>query len=613
MHWDPARARLDASSTPRGTGSAASAPRCGGLRTLALVGSHGPRMSGLVTFSVDLGEALSHEWPSLDHLVVAVSERTRRYPAAVRMALAPTDVSSYRRAADYLNDQDVDLVSVQHEPGLHGGAGGGHLLALLRELRMPVVTTLHALDGVPDRSHRAVIDEIVRRSERVVVTSARAARLVREVHRVVADKVDHIPGGADVPSPAVARAYGRCFERARAEHAQRRWQAADRPSLADRVIGVPPLELGHLARLTDGAGAAVSDPDLVDRAVDSVDDNARALALMALLEQLGAGDRWMVSVLASRYLAALADRFDAGCGRFRTLAGGQGPIAAEDSHARGLWALGAVVGRGRDRGRDQLAAGMFRAAAPAVLDFTEPTACAYALLGLAEYQRSFAADMVIKDLQRLLADRLKAAFTASRRPGWAWFEDRVGPDAARLPQALLVIGRRLGDDAAVAIGGEALAWLLDRSRGKDGGFVPGGGVDPLGRVAAQRPLEACAAVSACLAALRVTGEARWADDASRAFAWFLGANSARRSVYDPRTGGCHDGVYGDRIGARQGAEATLAFLLAATEVRSAAGAVADQARCDLGALAHDAPPGAERDRAAQPAVATAHTASAPAS
>ena len=74
-------------------------------------------------------------------------------------------------------------------------------------------------------------------------------------------------------------------------------------------------------------------------------------------------------------------------------------------------------------------------------------------------------------------------------------------------------------------------------------------------------------VSACLDAQRVTGDPAWVDPARRAFAWFLGQNQLQQSLYDPRTGGCRDGLHQDRLNENQGAESTLSFLLALLEMR----------------------------------------------
>jgi hypothetical protein len=70
-----------------------------------------------------------------------------RYPDVVHFEIEEQNLDSYRRAAHFLNCRGADIVSIQHEFGIFGGPGGSHLLALLRELKMPAVTTLHTFSS----------------------------------------------------------------------------------------------------------------------------------------------------------------------------------------------------------------------------------------------------------------------------------------------------------------------------------------------------------------------------------------------------------------------------------------------------------------------------------
>jgi len=67
----------------------------------------------------------------------------------------------------------------------------------------------------------------------------------------------------------------------------------------------------------------------------------------------------------------------------------------------------------------------------------------------------------------------------------------------------------------------------------------------------------------------MTGEERWYQEARRSFEWFLGRNDLGLPLYDPTTGGCRDGLHPDRVNRNQGAESTLAFLLARSEMQLA--------------------------------------------
>jgi hypothetical protein len=85
----------------------------------------------------------------------------------------------------------------------------------------------------------------------------------------------------------------------------------------------------------------------------------------------------------------------------------------------------------------------------------------------------------------------------------------------------------------------------------------------------QQPVEACATISACLEAYRLTREERWLEEARRVFSWFLGKNDLQVPLYDPVTGGCRDGLHPDRVNANQGAESTLSFLMALLDMQGA--------------------------------------------
>ena len=49
----------------------------------------------------------------------------------------------------------------------------------------------------------------------------------------------------------------------------------------------------------------------------------------------------------------------------------------------------------------------------------------------------------------------------------------------------------------------------------------------------------------------------------------VGENQLERPLYDPRTGGCRDGLHADRVNENQGAESSLCFLASLLEMRAA--------------------------------------------
>ena len=80
------------------------------------------------------------------------------------------------------------------------GPAGSHVLALLRELQMPIVTTLHTVLREPNAEQRRVMRDLIRHSTRLVVMSERSREFLRDVYQTPAAKIDFIPHGIpDMP------------------------------------------------------------------------------------------------------------------------------------------------------------------------------------------------------------------------------------------------------------------------------------------------------------------------------------------------------------------------------------------------------------------------------
>ena len=172
------------------------------IHKVAFLGDYLPRKCGIATFTTDLRCAVAKEFPALQCLVVPVNDTAEGYdyPAEVRFEIAEQDLPSYLRAADFLNITDVDVVCVEHEFGIFGGPAGSHVLALLRELNMPIVTTLHTVLREPSTEQRRVMRELIRRSTRLVVMSERGREFLRDVYQAPENKIDLIPHGIpDMP------------------------------------------------------------------------------------------------------------------------------------------------------------------------------------------------------------------------------------------------------------------------------------------------------------------------------------------------------------------------------------------------------------------------------
>jgi glycosyltransferase involved in cell wall biosynthesis len=377
-----------------------------------------------------------------------------------------------------------------------------------------------------------------------------------------------------------AQAYMASFQRARVERMLR-----PRPALQDLFTikatdRLPSLSTSHLSNMTDDTGilqhAIFSMPNCNEGY--TTDDNARALIVTSLLNSSPLSVGHLPTTLSHRYLAFLWFAFNNKTGRFRNFLSydrrWQEEVGSEDSHGRALWALGTVLGNSEDAGLRGAAGRLFETAASVTMTFTSPRAWAFSVLGMQAYLDWFPGDRIVQDSRNVLANRLLAAYENTHSEPWQWFEESLSYSNARLSQALLMAGWRSGNRRMIEAGCESLQWLVaEQHRGNDMVFVP---IGSMGFAVAggwkarfdQQPIEACATISACVLAHRITHEQHWLEEAWCAFRWFLGENDLQVPLYDTVTGGCKDGLHPDRVNENQGAESTLSFLMALLEMQN---------------------------------------------
>ena len=167
------------------------------LSRIALIGNSLPRRCGIATFTADLQRAIEASCAGVEASIVAMTDRGRiyEYPPAVHLQIDEGNISEYVRAAEVLNASGIDVVSLQHEFGIFGGDAGGHIVALLSRLTMPVVTTLHTVLAEPTPVQCSVMNRIIDTSAKIVVMAEKGRTLLQSVYRVPAEKIEVIPHG----------------------------------------------------------------------------------------------------------------------------------------------------------------------------------------------------------------------------------------------------------------------------------------------------------------------------------------------------------------------------------------------------------------------------------
>ncbi len=737
------------------------------IQRVAFIGNYLPRRCGIATFTHDLHRAVASERPEIETVVVAMTDPGSRYdyPPAVRFQVREEKISDYIKAAEFLNSSGVDIVSLQHEYGIFGGAAGGNVIELLLRLNMPVVTTLHSVLATPTPIQRDVMQRIIDISSKIVVMSEKGQRFLRSVHDVPIRKLDIIPHGIpDLPfrethdakaklgftgktviltfgllspnkgiesmldampevikccpnavyivlgatHPNLVRQQGEVYRDSLTARVQELGiqdhvvffnQFVDQATLLDfismcdvyvtpylneaqmtsgtlaysfglgkavvstpywhakellsegrgilvpfgnaKAIGteiadlltndirrnamrkrayatsrpmtwpetakryltafetahqfidseislsapiapegrgqdLPKIKIEHFLSLCDSTGilqhAVHSVPDRAHGYC--VDDNARALLLANSLAN--SGEVHLSDATTARFAAFIQHAWNPNTRRFRNFMSYDRQwletSGSEDSHGRTLWALGECARKDTEPTRARWAAALFKAALPAVEEFSSPRAWAFALLGLDAYCALGGGDIFAERARRQLADRLMFLFSKIETADWVWFEDLLAYDNARLSQALIQTGLATHTPSYVEAGLRSLRWLLSVQTTPAGHFRPVGTMS-FGRLREkpakfdQQPVEVLATISAALAAWRVDHGAEWLADAMRAFGWFHGENDLKTSLIDLDTGSCSDGLHPDRPNENKGAESVLSYLLGQVEIR----------------------------------------------
>jgi glycosyltransferase involved in cell wall biosynthesis len=737
--------------------------RANSVQTAAVVGSYFPRQCGIATFSKDLRDAVAAEIGQREASVVAIDDNAAgyAYPDEVRFQIPQHKQVEYVSAADLLNVNQIDCVLLQHEFGIYGGKDGSHVLEFARTLRMPIITTLHTVLLEPSPSQRAVLKEIARLSDRVVVMSHLAETMLHDVYAVPKEKIAYIPHGIpDVPfvdpvslkeqfgmegrrvlltfgllspgkgveiaikampkiveqNPDVmyiilgathphvlkndGNAYRTTLERlvdrlgldnhvvfhnrfvtleellgyigvadiyitaypnkqqitsgtlayavgagkvvvstpywhaeemladgrgrlfpfgdidalarnvnellgSETEHSAMRhrayrygrpmiWKEVARSYLAlaatavkersrrarpilearaeaTEVAAIPDVNLAHLRRLTDDTG-------ILQLAVYAMtnrhhgyctDDNCRALVCALMHYELTREDS--VLALADKYLSFTHHAFNPEQKRFRNFLSYDRrwleDVGSEDVHGRTVWALGSAVMLAPNDAILSLSIRMLHEAFERLDGFTSPRAWAFALVGLHAYLIRFSGDTTARRIRQTLAQRLMSQFTSNSSKDWPWCEDVLTYDNAKLPHALILTGKDVGDTAMLEQGLHSLQWLAELQILESGRVSLIGNRGWLARDGKrarfdQQPVEAMAMAEACAEAYRVTMDEAWFDRTRTFLDWLTGNNDTASSLYDYQTGGCRDGLHADGPNLNQGAESTLAWLIA---------------------------------------------------
>jgi glycosyltransferase involved in cell wall biosynthesis len=163
---------------------------------IAVIGNSAPRRCGIATFTNDLETALS-ELEAVRTTIIAMSDHggSYDYPKRVGFEIDDQNIDDYIKAAEFINNQGFDAVSLQHEFGIFGGENGCYILNLIERLKVPLTTTFHTILEAPTPAQCSLVHKILSASSHVVVMSQKGKSLLETLYFLSAHKIHVISHG----------------------------------------------------------------------------------------------------------------------------------------------------------------------------------------------------------------------------------------------------------------------------------------------------------------------------------------------------------------------------------------------------------------------------------
>lgn len=336
---------------------------------------------------------------------------------------------------------------------------------------------------------------------------------------------------------------------------------------------IPKLSLDHIKKMTTSKGmiqfASISNPDM--NSGYTIDDNARALiALTKHYKLTGAiDDLDLITIYLDFILFCQQNN-----GVFINYVDIDGNFMSknndenlEDANGRAIWALGELISH-----EDILNETLIKKAKFAIekslkniAKFQSPRAMAFSIKGLYYYnlnkENSRAKRMII-----LLADNLVSKYRGVSEKNWNWYENYLTYANSVLPEAMLYAGMCTGSELYKNIAKNSFDFLLSvtfqnnqiKVVSNQGWHLKGNVVNHFG----EQPIDVAYTVLALNVFYKVFKKQDYLDKMNTAFEWFLGKNHLHQIVYNPKTGGCYDGLEEDHVNLNQGAESTVSYLMA---------------------------------------------------
>jgi glycosyltransferase involved in cell wall biosynthesis len=337
----------------------------------------------------------------------------------------------------------------------------------------------------------------------------------------------------------------------------------------DAVNNMPNIKFKHIKTLTDDFGiiqfADHTNPD--PGSGYTLDDNARAMIINCMHYDLFRENYKLKRIKTYLNFISYVQQDD---GSLYNYVDYDRKVNLKDwtydAHARALWSLGHVMSvKSLPLELKNEAKEIFDKGLNIIDKVSMPRPFAFTITGLYLYNKARPSSDIV-DRIRKYADKLVDMYNQHSSDDWKWFDDKLTYSNGKIPESMFHAYLATKDKKYLDVAVLSLDFLNSVT-------FKGDSYGPIGQEGwyfkdqkkaefDQQPVDAGSIVATLLLASRVTKKKDYLNKALIAFQWFLGKNPINQVVYDESTGGCRDGVGKSSVNQNQGAESTIAYLMA---------------------------------------------------
>ncbi|PIS07678.1 hypothetical protein COT78_02260 [Candidatus Berkelbacteria bacterium CG10_big_fil_rev_8_21_14_0_10_43_13] len=167
-----------------------------------------PRECGIATYTDTVAKAILEIDRSVEIGIIAMNDASYNYPSNVVFQINQDTLANYKNAALFVNDSDYNLVVVEHEFGIYGGVDGSYLLEFLKNVKKPVVITLHTvpisctvpvkIEAKRSKTRTKLLDKIFQYVDSITVMTETSKKYLTENTNIKQSQVHVVPHGAPV-------------------------------------------------------------------------------------------------------------------------------------------------------------------------------------------------------------------------------------------------------------------------------------------------------------------------------------------------------------------------------------------------------------------------------